>query len=69
MLANFDRETWRIAYTLTRRHGGDAPGQVAKARKACLAEKNFGGAIACKWVADAITVLIAEKPEDGEYIH
>jgi hypothetical protein len=68
-LATFDRETWCIACTLIRRHGRKATAQAAKATEACLAEKNLDGALACMWVAEAITVLLADKPEDGEHIH
>jgi hypothetical protein len=67
-LATFDRETWFIACTLIRRHGGKATVQAAKATDACLA--NLDGALACMWVAaEAVMVLLADKPEDGERIH
>jgi hypothetical protein len=34
-----------------------------------LAEKNLDGALACMWVAEAVTFLLADEPEDGERIH
>ncbi|HEV8573557.1 MAG TPA: hypothetical protein VGR43_02510 [Dehalococcoidia bacterium] len=40
-----------------------------KATDACLAERNLDGALACMWVAEAVTILLADKPEDGERIH
>jgi hypothetical protein len=67
--ATFDRETWCTASTLIRRHGTKATAQAAKATLACLAEKNLDGALACMWVAEAVTFLLADKPEDGERIH
>lgn len=68
-LATFDRQTWRTACTLIRRHGRKATAQAVKATDACLAEKNLDGALACMWVAEAVTILLADKPEDGEWIH
>jgi hypothetical protein len=68
-LATFDRKTWRTACTLIRRHGRKATAQAVKATDACLADKDIDGALACLWVAEAVTVLLADKPEDGERIH
>jgi hypothetical protein len=68
-LATFDRETWRTASTLIRQHGRKATEQATKATLVCLAEKNLDGALACMWVVEAVTFLLADKPEDGERIH
>jgi hypothetical protein len=67
--ATFDRETWCTACTLIRRHGRKAAARAAEATLACLAEKNLNGALACMWVVEAVTFLLANEPEDGEWIH
>jgi hypothetical protein len=68
-LATFDRDTWRTACTLIHRHGSRATAPAVNATDACLLEKNLGGALACMWVAEAVTILLADKPEGGERIH
>jgi hypothetical protein len=67
--ATFDRETWCTASTLIRQHGRNATAQAAKAALACLAKKNLDGALTCMWVAEAVTFLLADEPEDGERVH
>jgi hypothetical protein len=68
-LYTFDPETWRIACTLIRTHGGKARAQAEKATEACLAGKDLDGALECMWVAEAVTVLLEEQPKEGERIH
>jgi hypothetical protein len=34
-----------------------------------LARKNLNDALASMWVVEAVTFLLADKPEDGERIH
>jgi hypothetical protein len=68
-LYTFDPETWRIACTLIRAHGRKAKVQAEKATEACLAEKNLDGALECMWVAEAVSVLLEERPKEGEQIH
>jgi hypothetical protein len=41
---------------------GKAMGRAAKATDACLAEKDLNGALACMQVAEAVYVLLTERP-------
>jgi hypothetical protein len=68
-LATFDRDTWCTACTLIRRHGSKAMAQAVKATDACLAERDLDGALHCMEVAEAVTVLLTDKQEDGERVH
>jgi hypothetical protein len=68
-LATFDRETWRIACALVRRHGNKATIQAQKATAACLAERDLTCALANMFVAEAITVLLKDKPGEGGRVH
>jgi hypothetical protein len=68
-LYTFNPETWRIACTLIQAHGRKAKVQAEKATEACLAEKNLGGALECMWVTEAVSVLLDERPKEGERVH
>jgi hypothetical protein len=68
-LATFDRDVWWAACTLIQRHGRNATAQAAKIAAARLTEKDLNGALVTLLVADALTVLLADEPEDGERIH
>jgi hypothetical protein len=68
-LTTFSRETWCTACTLIRQHGSKATLQAVKATDACLAERDLDAALDCMMIAEAVQVLLTDRPEEGEMIH
>jgi hypothetical protein len=67
---NFDHDTLSSAWALIQAHGGDnASVQAAAKAEDCLAKRDWGGAHTWMLVGEAILVLLAEKPDRGEFIH
>jgi hypothetical protein len=54
---------------LIRQHGSKATLQAVKATDACLAERDLDAALDCMMIAEAVQVLLTDRPEEGEKIH
>jgi hypothetical protein len=54
---------------LIHQHGTGATVQAVKRTDERFAAKDLEGALACMLVAEAVGVLLTDKPEDGERVH
>jgi hypothetical protein len=65
----FDRDTWRTACELVRKHGRNATTQACRHTDERIAERDLSGVLTCILVAEAVKLLLTDHPQTGERIH
>jgi hypothetical protein len=68
-LTAFDRDTLQTACELIRDHGKNATVQAFRRTDERVAQRDLTGVLACVLVAEAVKLMLKERPEAGECIH